>query len=775
MRKISRTILGSLLLASGALSLGGCGDSPLEADYPLEVVARAEGAGVEGVSIKLNDEEIGQTDEEGKFEGTYKGKEGEEVTLEILPNDDFKLADGADSTFKGVLAAERPEEGEPRPKPLSFMVDLQPTSIDYVVLVQAPGKFRPIYLGTELKGRTNALGAEIIHFRGKPGSSVEVRVDTQSKKNAPLFKKISLDDSNRVITVDAADEMKEETEAQKAARVAEAQKREEAALAALEEKAKRQGKAAETKIAAAKAAPKEEEEADKADLEAVKAVSRKAAEKVQTADAKPVKVKSSAPPPPKEEPFSKEKANGIVKDLGKTVANIGKMKADAGKTKGKIDKLARQPGGAGPAGEALSAHGAAMAKIEDALARAKAAADQAKAGVKAKDMMEVNKGAQAGRLAESDAEQAKEEANEAFTRADEQVNAAVAQAKAQEAQTRDSATAAIQTATSTIASVETELKNLAKTAAGKVKTAKQGQAEAKAAKKEIDDSVKAIAGPKKEAAGLQKKVAKAKPEALPDILTAANGAKATADGLLAKSKAAMDKLLIAIGEKQVVVAAAPAPTTTGLSKKGKDPKGGKKPEKKVVEKGKEGTKCPTDIECELDALRSAVDEGEADRCLVQVCEKVPLGGANAEDIHLTLAKYWGRKSDRARQLAALEKATSFGQYKYDPSVLYGYIKVAVSARQFKKAIEIKDRFMQVKERLPVEERKTKISEILSILAQAYEHEYYKQQEKHEDQDFTPLLNTAIGFWEEFGAYSGDKAKAEEKIAALKKLRDEQVQ
>ena len=387
-------------------------------------------------------------------------------------------------------------------------------------------------------------------------------------------------------------------------------------------------------------------------------------------------------------------------------------------------------------------------------------------------MSETNRQYQAAKLASADAEEALADANQAVTSASEEIERVVAAAKANEAQARAEASTAIEEAIAACTTAQTELKNLSKQAAGKIKTAKKGKKEAQGFGKEIDKAGKDAAKLLATAKGLKGKVKKAKPETLPDLTAQARETKASGDGLLAAGRASMAKLDDAITDKpapapEPVVAAA-TPTTP--------PPAAKKPVKKPIKpaaappKGK--AKCPEDLTCELEALQSAIEAGEVDRCLVKVCEKVPIGGPSAEDIHLTLAKYWGRVGKRSRQLGALEKATSFGQYKYDPNVLYGYIKVAVTARRFNKAIEIKDRFMQVKERLPVEERKAKISEILSVLAQAYEHEFYQKQEKHEDQDFTNLLNSAIQFWEEYGAYSGDKAKSSQKIEALKKLREE---
>ncbi|MBM4321272.1 MAG: hypothetical protein FJ125_15325, partial [Deltaproteobacteria bacterium] len=344
MRSTPKFLRVLLLFCCSGLLLA-CGDKKLTADFPLEVLARAagsEGQGVEGVALKLNDQEIGQTDEEGRFEGTFHGIEGQMVVLEIIPPDDFKLDEGSESTIKGVLTVDRPEDGEPKPKALSFLVDLKPISVDYVAIVSAPGKFRPIYLGDELKGRTNALGVEILHFRGKPGTEVQLRVDTQSKKNAPLLKKVMLDEHERVLTIDDKDEVKEESEAEKATRAKEAEEREQKALAQLEEKAKKQGgKTAVEKVEKVKAAPKEQEQADEADLEAVRQFSPKSVVKIETAAAATPK-KETPPPAPVAEPFDKKAAGDIAKDVKKIHAAVSKAKAETGKVGGKLAKLAKQ-------------------------------------------------------------------------------------------------------------------------------------------------------------------------------------------------------------------------------------------------------------------------------------------------------------------------------------------------------------------------------------------------------------------------------------------------
>ncbi len=816
MRKPTMSHLGPLALLSLALALPACGGGALEADYPLEVVARAEGVGVEGVTVKLNDEEVGQTDEEGRFEGTFHGTEGEEITLEIVAPDDFRLAEDAEGTFKATLSAEHPEDGDPSPKTVSFGVDLKPTSLDYVVMVEAPGKYRPIYMGEELKGRTNSRGSEIVYFRGRPGSSVEVRVDTRSKKYSPLVKKFTLDEKERILTLDKTDEVTE-TEDEKTERAEIAAKREQEALERLAEKArKRGGRSAAKAEQAMKARPKEAEEADAEDLGAIAAVSAKAAEVAKRAPATPAPAVAAAAPPVAEGmPFDKKQAAGIVKTLAKDVAGLKKLKKTAAGNKAKLAKLKKKPAGEAVVERYGAEIDAAVQRIDQAIEAASAAQKAAAAAAKAKDMTEVLTQERAGKLALSDAEAAAEDAARAATTAAEEADRSAAEAKAaaeaakaaaeaeaaaakaaaeeekrraveQEAQVREETVRAVDDATGQVNAALAEVKTLAGSAKSKAKGAKKGKKEAAGFTKDINNQGKALAKEKKGLAALAKKVKKAKAEALPGLKAEAEQARGRIDEFLGKAKAAMAQLEAAIADTPpppapveapaaVVAAAAPeaAPPVVAKRKGGKGGKGAT-----AAKGGKEDpkkTKCPDDLECDLEELKSGLEDGSADRCLVAVCEKVPVGGANAEDIHLSLAKYWGRKKKRARQLKALEKATSFGQYKYDPNVLYGYIKVAVAARKFEKAIEIKDRFMQVKDRLPVAERKAKISEVLSILAQAYEHEFYRKQEQSDDQDFTPLLNKAVQFWEEYGSYSGDEAKAKKRIEELKKLREEIVQ
>lgn len=826
MRQVRHNMPRVLLAALLGCLLGACGDTKLEADYPVEVYARADGVGVEGAVVKLNDEEIGQTDEEGRFEGTFHGTEEDEISLEVLAPEDFRLADDTSGSTVTKLAAERPEEGDPTPKAVSVVVDLKPTSMDYVLLVDAPGKHRPIYLNDELRDRTNPRGAQVVHFRGSPGETMEVRLDTRSKKYSPLVKRLALGEDERVFILDKSDEVTE-TEEEKQTRATVAQEREAKAMEVKADRARRRGgRSAERAARMVASAPKEEEQSDAEDLAVVRAVSDKAARVVEAAAATPPPVAPTvaAAPPVEEMPFDRKQAAAITKALAKDVRAVGQAQGKVKRLKGKFAALARKPGGEAVAAPHQAIWEASVTRLGEALVAMRAAQKAAGAAAKAKDMTELLTQERAGKAAMADVEMAVADAEQALTAANEQVSQAVAAAKAAEEQARSEAaeaerlakeqaaeaarlekerleaekalarenegkaradaTAALADALAFTKESVGTLKGLARDAKKKASRPKHGKAEARAQAKEINARGKAVVTQQRALTGLQRKVKRAKPETLPEMMAKARDARAAVEQAMAAAQAAMAKLDAAIAEPVAVAVAvappepaAPTPAAPGADappvKKPKPPRGGRKP-KPGAEKPKPGGKkaCPPDLECEYDELQSSLEDGSLDRCLVQVCEKVPVGGPNSGEIHLALAKYWGRKKKRSRQLKALERATAFGQYKYDPNVLYGYIKVAVAARRFSKAIEIKDRFMQVKERLPGAERKRKVSDILAVLAQAYEHEFYRKQEKQDDQDFTPLLNKAVQFWEEYGAYSGDMARAKKKIEELKKLREE---
>ncbi|MDY0059246.1 MAG: serine/threonine-protein kinase [Myxococcota bacterium] len=159
-------------------------------------------------------------------------------------------------------------------------------------------------------------------------------------------------------------------------------------------------------------------------------------------------------------------------------------------------------------------------------------------------------------------------------------------------------------------------------------------------------------------------------------------------------------------------------------------------------------------------------------CELRACEKVPPGTHHFSEINLNLASYFFQQRNLRREFEALYRATSYGSYKHDPQVLGAYIKVAVKLKRFQIALQAKDRFLFVQDKLPPDQRRPKVAEIYKVLAQAFEHQFYRQKErKPKSTDFT-YLNRSIDFWERYADYSGERSRAESTIAELKRLRAE---
>jgi len=420
MRKVRHFMPRALLFTLLGCLLGACGDSKLEADYPVEVLVRADGVGVEGTAVRLNDEEIGETDEEGRFEGTFHGTEGDEITLEVVAPDDFRLAEEGGGTTTTKLAAEHPEDGEPKAETVSFMVDLKPTTLDYVVLIDAPGKHRPVYVNDDLKERTNPRGVQVIHFRGSPGSTVEVRVDTRSKKYSPLLKRLSLDEGERVFVLDKTDEVTE-SEEEKKDRARQATEREDKAMQAMAARArKRGGRSAARAERMIAAAPKEEEQADAEDLAAVRAVSDKAARVVAAAAAAPPPTppEPAAPPVPEEMPYDRKQARTIKGELAKSVRAVTKSQRKVKGLKRKFGALAKkQPKEGDVVGPHQATWEASVTRLGEALTALRAAQKAAGAAMRAKDMTELLTQERAAKAAEADGAAAGADAEQALTSA----------------------------------------------------------------------------------------------------------------------------------------------------------------------------------------------------------------------------------------------------------------------------------------------------------------------------------------------------------------------
>lgn len=183
-----------------------------------------------------------------------------------------------------------------------------------------------------------------------------------------------------------------------------------------------------------------------------------------------------------------------------------------------------------------------------------------------------------------------------------------------------------------------------------------------------------------------------------------------------------------------------------------------------------GESCP----CNPASIEQAARSGGRGltECELRACEKVPPGTHHFSEINLNLASYFFKQRNLRREFEALYRATSYGSYKHDPQVLAAYIKVAVGLKRFQIALQAKDRFLFVQDKLPPDQRRPKVAEVYKVLAQAFEHQFYRQKElKPKSTDYT-YLNRAIDFWERYADYSGQRGRAEETIAELKKLRSE---
>ncbi len=182
-----------------------------------------------------------------------------------------------------------------------------------------------------------------------------------------------------------------------------------------------------------------------------------------------------------------------------------------------------------------------------------------------------------------------------------------------------------------------------------------------------------------------------------------------------------------------------------------------------------GEACP----CDPRHVEAAAKGGKAlTQCELRACEKVPPGTPKFADINLNLASYFFKRRNLRREFAALYRATSYGKYRHDPQVLAAYIKVAVKLRRFRVALQAKDRFLFVQEKLPPSVRRRKVAEVYKVLAQAFEHQFYRHRERNPKSSDFSYLNRAIDFWERYADYSGDRRKAERTIAELKRLRKE---
>ena len=161
--------------------------------------------------------------------------------------------------------------------------------------------------------------------------------------------------------------------------------------------------------------------------------------------------------------------------------------------------------------------------------------------------------------------------------------------------------------------------------------------------------------------------------------------------------------------------------------------------------------------------------------MLKSCSKLSPGTSNYSEINLNLAKCFHRSKRRKAECKALSNATKMGQYKYDPMVLFSLVKCLLLVKQYRKAVEVKDRLLQVKDRMPASVRKKKICEMYSLFAQGYEQLFYKEHGEDPDGDHLPLLEKAIDMWERYISYCGGDAKAKKAVGDMKKMKEDLLQ
>ncbi len=753
-----RTIAPALL--AGALVVVGCSDDEFE--FPVEVEVRAgSGGGVAGATLKMGAAEgekieIGRTGADGRFTGVFKGVAGEEAVLEVVPPDDYKLgADGGQ--FKVQLGTTETDDGV-APQTLAFQAALVPTTLEYVVLVTSPGKFRPIRLGEDQVARTSSRGAAAVHLRAKPGDEVTIKVEPRAREKQ-LGKTFTVTEADRILQVSADDTM-EETAAEKETREGRPPR------AAGGGGGGRGGGDGDDGY--------DDDGGGRDDVDPLD---------IATGDGGG-------------EPSKDDKA--AAKEASKAAGKAAKVAKAAAKAAGasskKVAKVMKKFPGAQEVGDASA--GASAAK--EAANRAGDAAKAASAAAKAADRM----GAEdAQRDAEDSQRAAEEEASrvaalvdDAKRRLSEEADALreeAAQAKEQLGDDRVAWAADAQAAVDGALSAAAEAKSIASDAK---KLAKKAKKEKKAASKAAKMAAKAYKAASKAAARIKKLPGKAKKAGVGGgdaIISKAQDGQRAAEDALADAKAALADVERAAeadsggapvgdgGGKEVASVGAGTADDIIDGRPKKCPKGKKRNKKgKCVKRPAAAAAAAgpaeDEVECTLDAVTEGLEAGDMAPALLKSCLKVK-GVTDAPDICLKIAKYWFSKRKWKKQAKALECATGTGRYKYDPNILYSLIKTYLKLGRFRKAEEPFERFLSQKQRLPASQRKAKVCEMYSLFAQTKEQIFYKEQEEDPEADNLPLLEKAIDYWQRYQSYCSADPKSKKAINALKKMKEELVQ
>ena len=770
------------LLVAAVLGLASACSGGGEFEFPVETEVLAGGAGVEGALLHMNGAEIGRTGANGRFSSTHKGVSGEEAVLKVTPPDDYKLGpDGGE--FKVTMGTRETDDGE-APQTLAFRVELIPTTLEYVILITAPGKYRPVYVDDKQVGRTASTGAASIHLRRKPGDAVAVRVDTRSRKRSPLEKSFTLAEGDRVVHVTKED-VKTETDDEKEVRVAKAEAVEKTGggggrggggsaadwpsdVGADDGGADDGGGGGRGRKAKKAIAdwPAEEEEADRpAPISDLGGANAALAEALDA---------------PAEEPVPEARPSKDDKKAAKLAAKEAKASAKAAKAAAKkakasarkVAKIMKKFPGSRETEDARAAASRAAAEAGKAAEAAKAAAAAAKAIDAGAAEDAARDAADSQRTAEEEAARAAQmvgDAKQTLSAERERLEADARAARDRLSEDRERWAADAAAAVGAAIAVAAEVRGVAKEAKSAARKAKKEKREAKSGAKAAARASKSAAGLLKQLKALPKKAKKAGVGAGEPIVEKARALQAKIDGALSAAREGLAKVEGALKadvkpppKEDPVLAALVAPE--------------KKIKKTTRVKKPAGDGADSGV-CDLDTVKSAVDGGnELGKGTLQACDKLSKRGSEYPDVNLQLARYFFKRKRWKAQRKALERATSYGQFKYDPVVLLNLIKVSIKTGKLNKALEYKDRLLQVKERLPPADRKRKVSEMYSLFAQTYEQKFYRDYEVDPDGEHLPLLEKAIDMWERYKSYAGGSdSKASKAIQGLKKMKEELLQ
>ena len=189
--------LVSALCCSLLLALLGCGDSgggqaqPQQVpdyDFNLELEARSasDNGPVAGVPIRVDGNVVGFTDANGKFRGVLRDQPGKEIELGFDEPEGYRLmTEGFPRTAD--LQITRALDGGYRGIPIRMSAEFHVILLEYLTWVELSCDDKladdycrdvPVLMDGQEVGRTNHNGFTHFVFRGLPGETHEVRVDT---------------------------------------------------------------------------------------------------------------------------------------------------------------------------------------------------------------------------------------------------------------------------------------------------------------------------------------------------------------------------------------------------------------------------------------------------------------------------------------------------------------------------------------------------------------------------------------------------------------------